>query len=112
MQFNQQLAVGPRSPKLNAVELIELFYERIYGFLRRLTANDADAADLTQLTFSRVWEKLPSFAGRSSPGPWIHSIAYHLHLHWRRSARHTEDRSAEWSGACAATDYNPEVADR
>ena len=46
-----------------AARLIELFYERIYAFLRRLAANDADAADLTQRTFGRVWQALPSFAG-------------------------------------------------
>src|SRR5437867_10299376 len=79
-----------------AVELIELFYERIYGFLRRLTANDADAADLTQRTFSRVWQKLPTFAGRSSPGSWIHSIAYHLYVDWCRANRRTEAKSEAW----------------
>src|SRR5437867_1500101 len=91
-----------------AVELIELFYERIYGFLRRLTANDADAADLTQLAFSRVWQKLPTFAGRSSPGSWIHSIAYHLYEDWRRSDGHTEVRSDDWWAARPATESKPD----
>ena len=54
--------------KAAAVELIELFYERIYAFLRRRTSNDADAADLTQRTFGSVWQALPSFAGSSSVG--------------------------------------------
>jgi RNA polymerase sigma factor (sigma-70 family) len=49
-----------------AVQLIELFYVRVYNFLRRLTNNEADAADLTQQTFSRVWQRLESFAERSS----------------------------------------------
>jgi len=82
--------------KATAVELIELFYERIYGFLRRLTSNDADAADLTQKTFSRVWQNLSSFEGRSSPGAWIHRIAYNVYVDWRRSFRPTETRSDEW----------------
>jgi RNA polymerase sigma-70 factor, ECF subfamily len=58
-----------------AVDLIDLFYERIYAFLRRLCFNDADAADLTQRTFGRVWQALPTFSGRSLVGSWIHSIA-------------------------------------
>ena len=37
-----------------ANQLIAAFYEPIYAFLRRLAANDADAADLTQRTFGRV----------------------------------------------------------
>src|SRR5438046_10221798 len=94
-----------KQPK--AVELIELFYERIYGFLRRLTANDADAADLTQRTFSRVWQKLPTFAGRSSPSSCIDSLAYDLYLDWHRSERRSEARpDAAWA-ACPAPESAP-----
>ena len=64
-----------------AVDLIDLFYERIYAFLRRLSSHDSDAADLTQRTFGRVWQALPSFAGRSSVSSWIHGIAYHRRIH-------------------------------
>jgi len=77
-------------------ELIDLFYERIFAFLRRLTANEEDAADLTQRTFSRVWQALPGFAGRSSVGSWIHGIAYHVYVDWVRGNHRTESRSAEW----------------
>ena len=79
-----------------AVQLIELFYGRIYNFLRRLTRNEADAADLTQQTFSRVWQGLDSFAERSSVSSWIHGIAYHVYVDWRRANGRTEARSTEW----------------
>lgn len=79
-----------------AVHLIELFYARIYNFLRRLTANDADAQDLTQQTFGRVWERLSTFAERSSVSSWIHGIAYYIYVDWRRKNGHTETRSNEW----------------
>ncbi|MSU58003.1 MAG: RNA polymerase sigma factor [Pedosphaera sp.] len=91
-----------------AVRLIELFYERIFAFLRRLAANDADAADLTQRTFCRVWESLPTFAGRSSVGSWIHGIAYHVYVDWRRADRRTEPRSDEWWAACAGDGPSPD----
>src|SRR6266853_4601672 len=108
-----QLVDNTSEKQPKAVELIELFYERIYGFLRRLTANDADAADLTQRTFSRVWQKLPTFAGRSSPSSWIHSIAYHLYVDWRRSDRHTEVRPDAWWAARPAPESAPdEIAAR
>jgi len=109
MEFRRNHSEAARAPnQANAVELIELFYERIYAFLRRLTANDADAADLTQRTFSRVWQKISTFAGRSSPGSWIHSIAYHLYLDWRRTDRHTELRPDDWWAARPATGGNPD----
>src|SRR5437899_4473411 len=85
-----------RGERVAAVDLIELFYDRIYAFLRRLSGNDPDAADLTQRTFARVWQALPGFAGRSAVGSWVHSIAYHTYVDWRRSNHVPESRPAEW----------------
>jgi RNA polymerase sigma-70 factor (ECF subfamily) len=79
-----------------AREFIEVFYARIYAFLRRLTANESDAADLTQKTFGRSWKALPGFGGRSSLSSWIHSIAYHSYVDWRRGNHRTESRSEDW----------------
>jgi RNA polymerase sigma-70 factor (ECF subfamily) len=93
-----------------AVELIELFYEKIYAFLRRLTANDADAADLTQRTFGRVWQSLPTFEGRSSVASWIYSIAYHTYVDWRRANHRTESRSREWWDARVCGAPGPDEA--
>ena len=93
-----------------AVELIELFYERIYAFLRRLTANETEAADLTQRTFARVWQALPTFAGRSSVGSWIHGIAYHVYVDWRRVAHRLEPRSSEWWDTHPANQASPDEA--
>jgi len=108
MEFDNRLDKTLLTKPPDPVELIELFYERIYGFLRRLTANDADAADLTQRTFSRVWQKLSSFAGRSSPGSWIHSIAYHLYIDWRRTSHLSEIRSDAWWTAYPASEPAPD----
>jgi len=79
-----------------AGQLVELFYERIYGFLRRLSHNEADAADLTQKTFTRVWQALPGFAGRSTVSSWMHGIAYHVYVDWARRESRSEPRSDEW----------------
>ena len=104
---NQLVETARRGDRTAAVELIEFFYERIYAFLRRLAANDADAADLTQRTFGRVWQALPTFAGRSSVSSWMHSIAYHVYVDWRRADRHTEPRSNEWWAARPALEASP-----
>jgi RNA polymerase sigma-70 factor (ECF subfamily) len=62
-------------------------YEAIFRFLRNLTGNKEDAEDLTQQTFLRAWEALPSFRGDSSLSTWLHSIAYREYIHWLRSRR-------------------------
>jgi len=102
-----------RGEQVAAVDLVDLFYERIYAFLRRLCFNDADAADLTQRTFGQVWQSLPSFTGRSSVGSWIHSIAYHTYVDWVRANSRTEPRSSEWWAACVCSGPAPdELASR
>ncbi|MBU6400815.1 MAG: RNA polymerase sigma factor [Verrucomicrobia bacterium] len=108
------LVNGARNGERDAAnQLIELFYRPIYAFLRRLCASDADAADLTQRTFSRVWQALPSFAGRASVASWIHSIAYHVYVDWRRADHHTEPRSnAWWAGYPASGPAPDEVVAR
>jgi len=105
---NQLVEKARCGDRTAAAELIELYYERIYAFLRRLAANDADAADLTQRTFGRVWQALPGFAGRSSVASWVHSIAYHAYVDWRRADRHTEPRSNEWWATCPAAEAGPD----
>ena len=97
-----------RGEQVASVDLIDLFYERIYAFLRRLCANDADAADLTQRTFGRVWQALPSFSGRSTVGSWIHSIAYHTYVDWRRANHRTESRSADWWAERMSSEPGPD----
>lgn len=90
-----------------ATRLIELFYERIYAFLRRYTGHDADAADLTQSTFSRAWQALPTFAGKSSFSSWLHGIAHHVYVDWRRANHRAEARPVEWWEDCVATGPTP-----
>jgi len=109
-QLVQRISQGEQ---VAAVDLVDLFYERIYAFLRRLCFNDADAADLTQRTFGRVWQALPTFNGRSSVGSWIHSIAYHTYVDWRRANGRSEERSPEWWAGCVCGDPGPdEIASR
>lgn len=107
---NGLVEAAGRGDRAAAVRLIELFYERIFAFLRRLAGNEADAADLTQRTFSRVWESLPTFAGRSSVGSWMHGIAYHVYVDWRRAERRTEPRSDEWWALFPGDEPTPDEA--
>jgi RNA polymerase sigma-70 factor (ECF subfamily) len=97
-----------------ASELVALFSERIYAYLRRLAANDSDAEDLTQRTFLKVWSSLSSFQGRSSCSTWIHGIAHHVYLDWRRRKTVAEYQPDEWWEACAADAPSPfdDVAQR
>ena len=104
INLTEKLRRGERDA---AIECIEIHYEKVFGFLRRLAGNDADAGDLTQRTFARVWQALPSFAGRSSISSWIHGIAYHVYVDWRRGNHRTEYRSDAWWGDQISNQLSP-----
>lgn len=105
----EQLVQSARAGSRPAAEaLIERFYRPIYAFLCRLSGNPTDAADLAQRTFSKMWQALPSFASRASVSSWIHSIAYHVFVDWRRMDRHTEPRPIEWWTARPANTAGPD----
>jgi len=104
----QLVAATLRGERAAAGQLVEAFHARIFAFLRRLTGNEADAADLTQQTFARVWTSLATFAGRSSVSSWMHGIAWHVHADWRRREGRFEARSEEWWEACPARGASPD----
>lgn len=105
----QQIAAAQAGDERAAGQLIAEFHARIYAFLRRLTGSDQDAEDLTQRTFARVWTSLANFAGRSSISSWIHGIAHHVYVDWRRADRRGEPQTDAWWESRVAP--NPDPAD-
>jgi len=79
-----------------ASELVSAHYERIFGYFRRLCGNDADAADLTQKTFAKGWQSLGAYRSRSSFSTWLHSIAHHTYVDWRRKRKPDQAQPDEW----------------
>jgi len=104
----EQLCARAKGGDLDAAsELVSQFYERIFAWFRRLTGHDADAADLTQKTFCKVWNALESFQGRSSFSTWLHGIGHHVYLDWLRQKRPTEQAGEEWWYTRAAEGPSP-----
>lgn len=97
--------------------LVDLLYGRLYAFLRRLSGSEDEACDLTQRTFMKLWQALPSFQGRSSVSSWAHSIAYRTYVDWLRarpeSRGECESASDAWWESCPAPGPDPsETASR
>jgi RNA polymerase sigma-70 factor (ECF subfamily) len=70
--------------------LLDRHLDPIHGYLLRMTRSVADAEDLSQETFLRVWQKATSFQpGRVKVSTWIHTIAHHLCIDAFRRQRET-----------------------
>jgi len=64
--------------------LIARFHQPIYSLLARTVQDRADAADLTQEVFVKVFRGMGSFHGESSLRTWIYRIALHEASNRRR----------------------------
>lgn len=70
--------------------LVDANQAAVRAFLRRLTGNAADADDLSQDAFARVWEVLGRFDGASRLRTFICGVAFQ---YWRRGRRAEGRRS-------------------
>jgi RNA polymerase sigma-70 factor (ECF subfamily) len=78
-------AVGGDRGAMN--ELLGRHHDRIYAVCRRITGNDADAADATQEALISVVRHLARFDGRSGFGTWVYRIATNASLDELRRRR-------------------------
>ena len=68
----------------------------IYNLLYQLTCNEADADDLTQETFIRVYEKIGGFRSEASLRTWMSRIAINIfRASKRKMPRHGDMRLGE-----------------
>jgi RNA polymerase sigma-70 factor, ECF subfamily len=67
---------------------------RVYALCLRLTADVAEANELTQDVFIRAWKALPEFRGEADITTWLHRIAVNGMLQRRRSDRRRAARVA------------------
>lgn len=75
--------------------LVSRYQRPLYYLALRYVRNEADAADVTQRAFVRVFERIHAFRGASSLRTWIYRIAINLSLNHIRDHKResTTDRA-------------------
>src|SRR5262245_23720259 len=68
-------------------EVMERFAPRVHRLAFGITHNEADAEEVVQDVFLRLFRKIDSFEGRSALGTWIYRIAVNTALIKRRGKR-------------------------
>ncbi len=88
-------------------QLFRRHYDRVHGVCRRITGNDADAADATQEAMIAMVRGLARFDGRASFGTWAYRIATNASLDELRRRR----RRPLIAGRDQGNDHEHEHAD-
>lgn len=68
-------------------DLLRRHHDRVFAVCRRITGNDADAADASQEALISIVRSLAKFDGRSSFSTWVYRIATNASLDELRRRR-------------------------
>jgi len=72
-------------------QIVRLYADRIYNYVRRMVGHPQDAEDITQEVFLRAYQGLHQFDGRASFSTWLFRIATNLCIdHKRRQQRRVQ----------------------
>ena len=97
--------------------LILKYGDKLYGLIYNMTSNKEDTHDLLQDVFSRAYQSLPKFRGKSAFYTWIYQIAVNMTLNFLKKRKRRSgpslndmDSSVQNDPALVDTDYhaNPE----
>jgi RNA polymerase sigma-70 factor (ECF subfamily) len=70
-------------------ELVDRHLRGINAFLVRLMGSRAEAEEVAQETFLRLWNKAGSFVPRAKPSTWLYRVAHNLAVDRLRRRRET-----------------------
>lgn len=72
--------------------LFDAYFDRLYGYVRRLVGSEHLAEDLTQDIFLHLYQALPKYDPERDLRPWIFTIATNKIRDFWRSRRHRDTR--------------------
>lgn len=80
-----------RDPQALAV-FFDTYFERMYGYVRRLVQDEHLAEDLSQDIFAHVYRALPTYDPARDLRPWVFTIATNKVRDFWRSRRHRDSQ--------------------
>lgn len=77
-------------------DLYHRHFRRVYSLCLRMTGNPTEAEDLTQETFTQLYNKVGSFRGESAFTTWLHRMTVNqVLMHFRKRKSRPEDITEE-----------------
>lgn len=111
------LSVGDRRllPERDEVALgkfFDVYFDRIYGYIRRLVVEEHLAEDLTQEVFMHLYRSFPSYDPERELRPWVFTIATNKVRDFWRSRRHRDAQREKGVEIEGSLDHFAERDDR
>ncbi|MBK1834062.1 RNA polymerase sigma factor [Roseibacillus ishigakijimensis] len=68
-------------------DLVARHRGRVYAMIQNMVKNEADAWDLSQEVFVKVWKALPRFEARAKFTTWLYRIVHNVVYDWMRKRK-------------------------
>lgn len=88
-------------------EVFELLRDPIYRYICRLIGKRAEAEDLTQETFLRLFDSLQKGHAMGNVRPWLYRVAHNLAIDWLRQQGRLEQIEDDALPGAASIDAAP-----
>ncbi len=99
-----------------AGELVDLYYTQIYLYMRRFGYSSHISEDLTQETFSQIWQHIGQLRSSNALKSWVYRVACNVSSVYLRKNKRKEGVSAEKllliadrNAAVDVVEYNEQV---
>lgn len=79
-------------------ELVDAFLPRIARFSERVLGNAAEAEDVAQETFMKLWTSASTFTPQARPSTWLYRIAHNACIDRIRKRRQETELSEQTAG--------------
>ncbi len=116
MDDRELIARAQQGDELAERALYEAHVDRVYRLTYRMSGTAELAAEFTQDTFVRAFERLSTFRGEASLGTWLHAIAVSVVLNGMRKLRRFRERELDLDEARAvgaeSGGADPDLKDR
>lgn len=93
-----------------ADRLLRAHYPRIWAICRRITGNDADAADAAQEAMITIMRRLDRFDGRASFGTWVYRVTTNACLDELRRRKRRPDPGLPEHDHDLRAAHDPDIA--
>jgi RNA polymerase sigma-70 factor (ECF subfamily) len=90
-------------------QYFEAYFERLFLYAFTLVRNNAEAKDIAQSSFIKLWEKRADVEFETSARSYLYTTVYHLSLNAARNTRlRNRHHQTLKAAAASVTEYNPE----
>jgi len=87
-QIDLELVAKSQAGDYRAFEdLVTRHRGRVYAMIQNMVKNEADAWDLSQEVFVKVWKALPKFEARAKFSTWLYRVAHNVVYDWLRKRK-------------------------